>query len=204
MKNKKEQEKILNEEIKIPDGIIATIEKNEIVMKKDNKEVRRKLNPIIDIKINGNQITISSKKNTRKEKKMFGSMKAHVRNMLVGLTDGFIYKLQAVSVHFPITLKVDEQKNELLVKNFLGEKKDRVIKLIPGVQVKINKDIIELSSPDIEKAGLTASNIEKGTKIRFRDRRVFQDGIFMTKKPGRAIWRKNQDFWEEDTLSIQN
>ena len=187
MKNKKEQEKILNEEIKIPDGIIANIDRNEIIMKKDNKEVRRKLNSIIGIKINGNQITINSKKNTRKEKKIFGTMKAHIRNMLTGLTEGFSYKLQAVSVHFPITLKVDEQKNELLVKNFLGEKKDRVIKLIPGVEVKINKDIIELKSPDIEKAGLIASNIEKGTKIRFRDRRVFQDGIFIIEKPGRVL-----------------
>ncbi|MDD5193887.1 MAG: 50S ribosomal protein L6, partial [Candidatus Nanoarchaeia archaeon] len=66
-------------------------------------------------------------------------------------------------------------------------KKDRVIRLIHGVSVKINKDIIELESADIEKAGLVASNIEKGTKIRFRDRRIFQDGIFMIEKPGRKL-----------------
>jgi large subunit ribosomal protein L9e len=50
--------------------------------------------------------------------------------MIQGLTEGFKYKLQAVSVHFPITMKIDEAKNELMIKNFLGEKKDRIINVV--------------------------------------------------------------------------
>ena len=173
----------LAEEIEIPSGISASIENNELILSKDGKKVRRKMISPIEAKIDGNKIIVSSKKSGKKEKKVFGSMKAHIRNMILGLNEGFIYKLQAVSVHFPITLKIEN--NQLHVKNFLGEKKDRVIELVDGVEVNINKDIIELESADIEKAGSVAANIEKGTKVRKRDRRIFQDGIFITEKPGR-------------------
>ena len=187
MKKEKQKNLNLNEEIEFSSGINIEVKYNQITMKKENKEISRKFSPLLKVSVNGNKIVISSRKATKKEKKIFGSLKAHVRNMIQGLDEGFKYKLQAVSVHFPITLKVDEANNKLLIKNFLGEKKDRVIRLISGVNIKINKDVIELESADIEKAGLVASNIEKGTKIRFRDRRIFQDGIFITEKPGRKI-----------------
>ena len=105
--------------------------------------------------------------------------------MIKGLDEGFQYKLQVASVHFPMSVKVEN--DELVVSNFLGEKKDRRIKLVKGVDVKVDKDIIEIQSIDIEKAGQCAANIEKGTKVRNKDRRIFQDGIFIVEKPGRKF-----------------
>jgi len=182
----KKTEKIekLHEELIIPEGINVTIDGNEIILKKDNKEVKRKLNNRIQLKIEGNKIILNSKKVTKREKKVLYTIKAHIINAIEGLTKSFKYKLQAVSVHFPMTLEIDKSNNILIVKNFLGEKKPRTIKIIPGVEIKVNKDLIELESADIEKAGQVAANIEKGSKIRSRDRRVFQDGIFITEKPG--------------------
>lgn len=174
----------LQEELEIPQGISAVIEGNEIIIKKDNKELRRIVNNRINVKVEGNKIILSSKKLSKREKKILYTTKAHIKNSFEGLTKGFKYKLQAVSVHFPMTLEVDKSNNVLLIKNFLGEKKPRAIKIIPGVEVKVNKDLIEVDSVDIEKAGQVAANIEKGSKIRNRDRRVFQDGIFITDKPG--------------------
>jgi large subunit ribosomal protein L6 len=181
-----ESNKTLIEELEIPNGVMAKIEGNVLTMKKDNEEINRKLNGIITIKISGNKLIFESG-TTKNKKKILGSMMAHAKNMIKGLNEKFQYRLQISNVHFPMNAVVDKEKNELVVKNFLGEKKDRRIKLISGISVKVNKDIIEIESSDIEKAGQCAANIEKGTKVRNRDRRIFQDGIFITKKPRRSF-----------------
>jgi large subunit ribosomal protein L6 len=176
---------ILEEDIEIPSGINAVVEGDEIIMAKDNVAIRKKINSMVEVKIDGNKIKLSCGRATKREKKIFGSLKAHIKNMTEGLGNKWTYKLQIATVHFPVTASIDKDSNEFVLKNFLGEKKDRRMKLTPGVDVKINKDVIELSSADVEKAGQTAADLEKLTKVRNRDRRIFQDGIFIIEKPGR-------------------
>ena len=88
----------LHEEIEIPEGINAVIENNEMIMKKDNDELRRRLNVLIDVKVEAGKIILEAKKASKRERKIFGTMKAHFNNMIKGLTEKFRYKLQAVSI----------------------------------------------------------------------------------------------------------
>ena len=88
-------------------------------------------------------------------------------------------------MHFPITTKIEG--NEFIIKNFLGERKDRKAKILPGVEVKVDGEMITLEGSDKEKTGQTAANIEQATKVRNKDRRIFQDGIFMLEKAGRKM-----------------
>ena len=71
---------------------------------------------------------------------------------------------------------------DLIIKNFLGESAPRKLRIHAGVTVKVNGDIVRIESVDKELAGMTASDIELVTRIRNRDRRVFQDGIFIVRK----------------------
>lgn len=177
----------LREEIEIPEGINAELVEGELTMKKGNNEIKRKIHPVINLNIEGNKIILDCGRVRKTEKKIFGSMKAHIRNMINGLEEPFKYRLQISNVHFPMTITHNKGKNEMVVKNFLGEKTDRIVKLIEGVDVNIDKDIIELECYDREKAGQCAANIEKRTRVRNKDRRIFQDGIFIIEKPGRKF-----------------
>ena len=105
--------------------------------------------------------------------------------MIAGVQKPYVYKLKVIGTHFPIT--VNQQGEEMQIQNFLGEKKPRKVKLIKEVTVKIQGDIVTVESADVEKAGMIASRIEQATRVRRKDRRTFQDGIYIIEKAGEPI-----------------
>jgi large subunit ribosomal protein L6 len=177
--------KNLEQVIELPAGFEATVHNSEVIMKSKGKEIKRQFpeSPKIKFEKRDNKISISSKNATKRELKVINSIAAHLKNMIDGLNEEYLYRLEICNVHFPMTVKLDG--NKFKIKNFLGEKIDRSCEVLANVKVTIKGNNIEVSSPDIEAAGTTAARIELATKIKNRDRRVFQDGIFIIEKPGR-------------------
>lgn len=164
----------------------ASIDGNELTIKNDKNETIKEINiRSVSVEINDGKIRIGNEKASKKEKRLINTYAAHIKNMIHGLDEEFEYKLKIVYSHFPITVEI--KNGEAVIKNFLGEKIPRKAKILRGVNVKIDKENIVVRSHDMETAGQTAANFEVATKIRNRDRRVFQDGIFITNKHGREI-----------------
>lgn len=177
MKNK------IEEKISIPEGFSCEYKNQIIICKKDSINLFRKIDVSdIEIKIKDSVITLYCKNATKREKKIINSFIEHIKNMFKGMNEKFAYKLEACNVHFPMTLKIEG--NKLAINNFLGEKTPRYAEILPNVDVDIKGQVITLASHDKEAAGQTAANFEKATKVRNRDRRIFQDGIYITQKPG--------------------
>jgi len=178
--------KELYKKIEIPEGVEAEIDGTRIKIKGPEGENVRKFSiGSLELVKEGNSISIGSKKSTKKEKKMMNTTAAHIKNMILGVQKKFEYELKAVFSHFPITIEV--KGHEVIIKNFLGEKTPRKTSVPKGVEIEVNGNLIKIRSTDRELAGQAAANLETATRIMARDRRVFQDGIFMTKKPGREI-----------------
>ncbi len=174
----------ITQKIKIPEGVTVQVENGLIRINGPKGENQRKLSHRnVKIAVEEGNIVLSSKKPSKREKRIIGTFKAHIRNMIKGVEEGFTYKLKTASSHFPITVNLEGK--ELVVKNFFGEKIPRRCTIPEGVNVKVDGSIITVESTDIEKAGKTAGLIEQATRITRRDRRVFQDGIYITEKPAR-------------------
>ena len=178
--------KPLHQTIEIPEEVEVNIEENMLIVKGKEGENKRSFNfGKLDFEKKGNQIIIGCEKATKTEKKMMNTIAVHIKNMIKGVQEKFEYKLKICFSHFPMTVKVEG--NEAVIKNFLGEKIPRKVKIPEGAEVKIEKDIITVRAIDKELAGQAAANFEVATKIRGRDKRVFQDGIYITHKCGREM-----------------
>lgn len=178
--------KELFQTIEIPEGIKVSIDGTRIIVEgKEGKNEREFSLGSLTFEKKGNEIIVGSNKASKNEKRKMNTIAAHIRNMIEGVKNKFEYKLKICFSHFPITVEV--KGNEAMIKNFLGEKVPRKVKIPTGAEVKVEKDVIVVNANNIEIAGQAAANFENATKISNRDRRVFQDGIFITSKCGEAI-----------------
>ena len=170
----------------IPKGIDVRIDGLDVSVKGKLGELRRRLlEPGIKMRVESNTIKILVPKFTKKSKTKVGTIMAHIKNMFKGVSVGHTYKLKICSGHFP--MNVSFTNNQLIVKNFIGEKIPRTLKIDPGVKLTLEAPIITLEGIDRELCGRTASEIEHLTRRADYDRRVFQDGIYITEKDGKAV-----------------
>jgi large subunit ribosomal protein L6 len=171
----------MEDTIEIPKGITVKMEKDTISVAGKLGEVKRKLSdPFVDISINDDKILFSSELNTRKQKRIIQTFISEIKSIFKGVTQGVLYKMKVIFVHFPTTVKVEGQK--VRIDNFLGERAPRYANVFPGVDIKVTKQDIELRGADLYAVSQSAANIEQACKITKRDRRVFQDGVYITYK----------------------
>ena len=171
----------LKQQVTIPDSITASIENDNLKIKGAKGELSRVFShPKISLKINGKAVEINCKNARRKEKALTGTYAAHIRNMIKGVNEGYVYKMKTVFSHFPI--KTSVEGNDFIIQNFLGERSPRKAKILNGVTVEIKGEDITVLGIDKENVGQTVANIERATKVRKRDIRVFQDGIYKITK----------------------
>ncbi|MBI5065078.1 50S ribosomal protein L6 [Candidatus Woesearchaeota archaeon] len=176
----------LKDQIIIPEKVQVVLEKDGFLVKGPKGEVKRILHhPLVKVSMKEKEINLEAKKATKKEKALLNTFSAHLRNLIKGVQEPYVYKLRICAgppkSHFPAQVTVKD--SILSVKNFLGEKIPRELKLNKEVKVVVKDIDIIVESPDVEVAGRTASEIELLMRISGKDRRVFQDGIYIVEKP---------------------
>jgi large subunit ribosomal protein L6 len=178
--------KNFREDVEIPAGMEVKVDNGAVSVSKSGKTITRRLkNKKVLIALEGNKIIVSFKKGDKREKTVAGTFVAHIKNMFVGVEKGHIYKLKICSGHFPMTVAMSGSK--FSVNNFLGEKTPREMKIKEGANVKIEGDHITVESAYKEVASQVAADIERLTRVRGRDLRIFQDGIYIINKDGESV-----------------
>lgn len=173
-------------EIIIPEGVEVLVDENKVLVKGKEGELSRTFRGgKFKIEKKENKIIVRVKNGTKKEKKIINTISKHIANMIHGVQEKFEYTLKICFSHFPIT--IDIKGNTAEIKNFLGEKINRTAKIPEGAEISVQKDIITVKAVNKEIAGQASANLERATRITKRDRRIFQDGIFITNKPKRDL-----------------
>lgn len=105
-----------------------------------------------------------------------------INNLITGVQTNFIYKCKVCYSHFPCTVEVKPKLMEIHVVNFLGERAPRRARFFDTVKVEVDGDDVVLFGPDKETLGQTAANLKTCCRIRKKDPRVFQDGVYLYKQ----------------------
>jgi len=169
-------------EVLVPEGVKITADKNHAIVSGPKGELKKEFKHFFDIKVEvkKEKLTVSSKSERRKIKAMVGTIANHIKNMIKGVTEGFTYKMKIIYSHFPMNVKIESDR--CLINNFLGEKVPRVSKIVGDTKIEIRGQEVTLTGINVEDVGQTAANLEKACRTTKFDKRVFSDGIFITKK----------------------
>ncbi len=170
-----------SKEIIIPENVTSEVDVNKVRVSGSKAELKRVFKLAYGVKIQkqDNKITVVSESSDRKTKALIGTIIAHIRNMVKGVTEGYTYRMKIVYSHFPMMVKIDG--NKVVTQNFIGERTSRTAKIVGNAQVKIEGQDITITGNDLEEVGATASNIELSCRIVGYDKRRFSDGIYIQK-----------------------
>ena len=167
--------------IEIPENTSVEVENGAVTVKGKLGTVSREFShPQVGIELQEGGIRVFQKVDKKAVLALTGTYASHIKNMIHGVNEGFEYRLRLVYAHFPVKLEVRDGK--VAISNFLGERAGRFADILEQVEVKISKDELVVKGSDIERVGQTCANIEKATKIKNKDRRVFQDGAYLYRR----------------------
>jgi large subunit ribosomal protein L6 len=165
--------------LEIPEGISVTLEDRIISVQGKLGTIKKDFTKLpAFLAVENNVVKIQPYGSRKKDFAISKTTKSIISNMIVGVQNGYKYKMKVVFAHFPITVKVKDGK--VYVENFFGERKARVSKIVgDSTKVAIEGDNILISGPHLEDVSQTAANIELSTKVKNKDQRVFLDGIYI-------------------------
>ncbi|MFB6253478.1 MAG: 50S ribosomal protein L6 [Halobacteriaceae archaeon] len=169
-------------ELELPDEVSASTDRLELTVEGPNGSVTRRLwYPDISVSVEGDKVVLESSEDDADTMSTMGTFESHVKNMFHGVTEGWEYQMQIHYSHFPMQVQVDG--DEVIIQNFLGERAPRRTEIRGDTEVEVEEETIYLRGPDKEAVGQTAASIEQLTRVKQKDTRVFQDGVYIVEKP---------------------
>ena len=182
------------EELEIPDGVDVSLDNNNRVtikgpnggpITKDFSHVRG-----ITIELKKNKIIFSINFPKGGTLALVKTIINLINNLIIGVQTNYKYVSKICYSHFPCSVRVDEKNQMLFVENFLGERSPRRATIQANVKVEVKGDDVIFIGSDKESLGQTAANIKRACRIRKKDPRVFQDGVYLYKKQigNEVIW----------------
>jgi large subunit ribosomal protein L6 len=175
------EEVAYEQRIEIPSECQVSLEEKTVTVNGPKGTLSRTFpEPQTRIKLEDNELVVTTHINRKRSRALVGTAIAHVRNMLLGVQFGYEYEMKIVYSHFPISVEVKD--NIVTIKNFIGERGVRTARLIGDVQVRTTEDEVFINGINIEHVSQSAANIQQACKIRDKDRRIFLDGIYVIRK----------------------
>lgn len=145
--------------LSIPENVNVNVEGSTVTVKGPKGELSLELVKNIAVKVEDGTVTVEPLKDDKFTHAMHGTTNANIRNMIIGVSDGYRKGLEIVGVGY----KFNVQGNKLTIS--AGYSHPVIMEVPNGITVKaISNTEIELEGIDKEKVGEFAANIRKVRK----------------------------------------
>lgn len=182
------------EELEFPSDVKVTLEGgHHIRVKGPEGDITKDFSHIrgIKVSIDKNHIIFTTNFPKSGTLALIKTVVSIINNLIIGVQTNYKFISKICYSHFPCNCEVKSDKKEIHVVNFLGERAPRKAKYPENVRVEVESDDVYFIGPDKEALGQAAANVKRACRIRKKDPRVFQDGVYLYKK-----MRGDEIIWE--------
>ena len=158
--------------IPIPAGVAVTVGERAVEVKGPKGTLIRSIHPAVSVRVDGAEVMVDvPHKEDKKERALWGTFAAHIRNMIAGVTVPYKKQLEVQGVGFRVALQGKDLKLDI------GFSHPVMFVLPTDVTASVEKNVITLESADKECLGKVAAEIRnlkkpepyKGKGIKYMD-----------------------------------
>ncbi len=168
-------------QIAIPEGVKVDIQGSTINVTGPLGANKRTINEkMLTVTTAGKEVKIDSVKTfknlLKKTSNCENSFAKELKNDMAGVTKHYEIQMKIVFAHFPISIEI--KNGEVRINNMIGERAPRISKIVGSTKVEVKGQDMRLYGTSKDDVTQTAANLRKTVKIRKKDERTFQDGIY--------------------------
>ena len=139
----------------LPKGVTLAQKPGSISVKGPKGELTKAMPTGISVKIEGDKLTVLRVDDERQNRAKHGLIRAHLANMVKGVTEGWNRELEINGVGYRAEVAGDT------INMALGYSHPIAFKLPKGVTAKVDKNRVTLSSADRDLVGQTAAKVRE-------------------------------------------
>ena len=140
--------------VTIPDGVSVTLADSEVTVKGKLGALVLKTTDDVETSLDGNQLWVKPKHETQQARMMWGTTRAHLNNMVKGVSTGFTVNLESNGVGYRAAVQGKTLQLQL------GYSHDVIFPIPDDITVKCEKPTaISISGKDRQRVGQLAAEV---------------------------------------------
>jgi large subunit ribosomal protein L6 len=166
----------------IPAGVTVKADDGLVIVKGPKTELKLKLHPHVSLKVNGSEALVTvAEPESKFDRSLWGLSRKLVLNMIAGVTTGFSKQLELVGIGFKVAVAGSKVNMDL------GFSHPVVYELPKGIEAKVEKNVLTLTSADKQLVGQAAAQIRKLRKPEpYKGKGIRYVGEVVRQKAGKA------------------
>ena len=170
--------------VAVPSGIEVSVDGTKLVVKKGNNSKELETFGRVDVKVEDGQVFLTRIGETKESSAYWGTYRALLNNIIVGLNEGFEKSLEINGVGYRAAVKGNVLEMQLGFSHPIN------YEIVNGIDITVEKNIIKVRGNDKQVVGQVASEIRgfrppepyKGKGVKYSDERIIRKAGKTSKK----------------------